>query len=63
MENYFTLHGITDELTKIFIMEFSIWIWKYGNGGNGVTMHTKGMLLGHSLLQSYMNAMTQIPTI
>jgi hypothetical protein len=62
MEHYFSLHGITDELTKLHygILYLDL---NDGNGGNGIEMHAKGMLLGHSLLQSCMNALTQTPTI
>jgi hypothetical protein len=44
-------------------MELSIWIWNDGNGGNGIKMHAKVMFLGHGLLQSYMNSLTQAPII
>jgi hypothetical protein len=46
-----------------FVMLFSIWILNAGNGGNGVKMHAKGMFLGPSLLQIFMNALTLTPTI
>jgi hypothetical protein len=31
-------------------VEVYILIWKYGNGGNDIEMHDKGMFLGHNLL-------------
>jgi hypothetical protein len=46
-----------------FIMVFSIWIIKFGNGGNDVKMHVKRMFLGPSLLWSFMNALTLKPAI
>jgi len=44
-------------------MESSIWIKNDANGGNGVEMYAKGIFLGHSLLQSCMDTLTQTPTI
>jgi hypothetical protein len=51
MEHYFSLHGITDDLAKlhygVLYLDLNV-----GNGGNGVKIHAKGMLLGHSLLSN-----------
>jgi hypothetical protein len=44
-------------------MVFSIYILNVGNGGNGIKMCAKGMFPGHNLLQRFMNALTQKPTI
>jgi hypothetical protein len=62
MENYFSLHDITDELDKLHYGVLYL-DPEFGNGGNGVKMHAKGMLLGHSLLHSFMNDLTLTPTI
>jgi hypothetical protein len=62
LEHYSSLHGITDELEKL-VTVYSIWILNDGNGGNGIKMHTKGMLFVHSLLLRFMNTLKLIPTI
>jgi hypothetical protein len=62
MEHYFSLHGITDDLSKLHygILHLDL---EHGNGGNGVKMHAKGMFLGHSLLQRFITTLTPTPTI
>jgi hypothetical protein len=62
MEHYFSLHGYTDELTKLHHKIFYL-DPENGNGGNGVEIHVKGMFLGHSLLLICMNTLTHTPTI
>jgi hypothetical protein len=58
MEHYFSLHGITDDLIKLHISVLYL-DPNDGNGGNGIKIHTKGILLGPNLLQTFMNALTQ----
>jgi len=44
-------------------MVFSIYIKNGRNGGNGEKLVVKGIFLGHTLWQSFMNALTLTPTI
>jgi hypothetical protein len=44
-------------------MVFSIYVINVGNGGNDIKMCDKGMFPRHNLLQTFMNALTQKPTI
>jgi hypothetical protein len=62
MEDYFSLYGITDELANSGTV-FSIQIKNVGNGGNGEKMFAKGMWVGHTLRQRFMNSLTLTPTI
>jgi hypothetical protein len=62
MEHYFSLHGITDDLTNLrygilylYLERWQWWKWK--------KMPSKGMLLEHSLWQSFITALTMTHTI
>jgi hypothetical protein len=46
-----------------FITVSSIWIPNVGIGDNNVSIHTKGMFLGHILWPIFKNSMTLIQTI
>jgi hypothetical protein len=62
MEHYFSLYGITDELAKLWYgvlhLDQERWQWC-----NGEKMPAKGMWLGHTLWDKFMNTLTLTPTI
>jgi hypothetical protein len=62
MEHYFSLYDITDNLAKLWYGVLHI-IKNISNGGNGEKIPIKAMLLGHTLWQIFMNALTLTPTI
>jgi len=62
MEHYFSLYDITDYLAKLHYGVLYL-NPNDGNGGNGEKMHAKGMWIGHKLLRSFINTLTQTPTI
>jgi hypothetical protein len=62
MEHYFSLYNITDDLSKLHYDVLHL-DQEIGNGGNGEKLLVNGILLGHTLWQSFMNALTLTPTI
>jgi hypothetical protein len=62
MEHYFSLYGITADLAKLWFgvlhLDQECWQWWQWR-----KLLVKGILLGHTLWQIFMNALTMTPTI